>query len=131
MPDGIDSVGDSNFDAVFFDGAANPQPNDIADVGLMSPYGTAGQGGNVWELEETDFDLVNDSGASARGFRGGSWDFNVSNLLSSFRDDSSTTAGFSIIGFRVASAIPEPSTLLLAASAGVGLLWRRRSLYAS
>jgi hypothetical protein len=32
------------------------------------------------------------------------------------------------LGFRVASTIPEPSTLLLAALAGLGLLWRRRGL---
>ena len=29
-----------------------------------------GQGGNVWEWEETDFDLVNDSSSSGRGVRG-------------------------------------------------------------
>ena len=47
VPDGIDFVGDTTFDAVFEDGGFNPQPNDITDVGVLSPYGTAGQGGNV------------------------------------------------------------------------------------
>jgi hypothetical protein len=43
-PDGIDFAGDPTFDAVFLDGGANPEPNDIGNVGLFSPYGTAGQG---------------------------------------------------------------------------------------
>ncbi len=36
-------------------------PADITQAGGLSPYGTMGQGGNVWEWEETDLDLVNDS----------------------------------------------------------------------
>ena len=36
-------------------------PADITLAGGLSPYGTMGQGSNVWELEETDVDLVNDS----------------------------------------------------------------------
>ena len=36
-------------------------PADITLAGGLSPYGTMGQGGNVYEWEETDFDLVNDS----------------------------------------------------------------------
>ena len=47
VPDGIDFAGDPNFDAVFFDGGSNPEPNDITNVGVLSPYGTVGQGGNV------------------------------------------------------------------------------------
>ena len=34
-------------------------PADITLAGGLSPYGTMGQGGNVYEWEETDFDLVN------------------------------------------------------------------------
>ena len=40
-------------------------------AGGLSPYGTDGQGGNVWEWEETEYDLVNDSSSSIRGIRGG------------------------------------------------------------
>jgi len=125
VPDGIDFAGDPTFDAVFHDGGSNPAPNDITDVGVLSPYGTAGQGGNVWEWEETDFDLMNGSGSSARGVRGGDWIINSFNLLSSDRYDDLPTGESDNIGFRVAS-IPEPSTLLLAALASVGLLMRRR-----
>ena len=40
-----------------YDGHADPA--DVTIAGGLSPYGTIGQGGNVWEWEETDFDLVN------------------------------------------------------------------------
>ncbi len=127
VPDGIDFAGDTTFDAVFFDGGSNSAPNDITDVGVLSPYGTAGQGGNVWEWEETDFDLVNNSSSPGRGVRGGSWYRNSGVLLSSSRDVNSPTDGESGIGFRVAS-VPEPSGLLLGALASLGLLMRRRRL---
>ncbi|MCG8448092.1 MAG: SUMF1/EgtB/PvdO family nonheme iron enzyme, partial [Pirellulales bacterium] len=50
-------------------------PADITQAGGLSPYSTMGQGGNVWEWEETDGDLVNDSisNSGIRGRRGGSW----------------------------------------------------------
>ena len=48
-------------------------PADIMIAGGLSPYGTMGQGGNVFELEETDFNLVNGPVADARGLRGGYW----------------------------------------------------------
>ena len=55
--------------------------HDITLAGGLSPYGTMGQGGNVYEWEETDFDLVNDSSSSARGVRGGGWGNSSSRLL--------------------------------------------------
>jgi sulfatase modifying factor 1 len=102
-------------------------PADITQAGGLSPYGTMGQGGNVWEWEETDFDLVNDSSSSARGVRGGYWNNHSSILLSSNRLDSNPSNEDLNVGFRVAS-IPEPSSLLLGAMATVGLLMRRREL---
>ena len=126
VPDGIDFAGDTTFDAVFFDGGSNPQPNDITDVGVLSPYGTAGQGGNVWEWEETDFDLVNDSNSSVRGLRGGSWISSSVGLSSSNRNGVNPSVENGRDGFRVAS-VPEPSTALLGALGSVGLLmWMRR-----
>lgn len=122
-PDGIDFAGDMTFDAVFFDGGFNTQPNDITDVGVMSPYGTAGQGGNVWEWEEAD------NSSAARSARGGNWLNSYSFVLrSSFRGfDVIPGVGLNDVGFRVAS-IPEPSTILLGALATVGMLLRRRKL---
>lgn len=72
VPDGIDFVGDTTFEVLFNDGATNPDPNAITNVGLLSPYGIAGQGGNVTEWEETAFDRQNSSPLSGRGVRGGS-----------------------------------------------------------
>jgi formylglycine-generating enzyme len=104
----------------------NNQPGlaDISFAGGLSPYGTMGQGGNIYEWEETDFDLVNDSSSSARGIRGGFWgEFSSLNLSSSSRLGGNLTDVLNIVGFRVASiAIPEPSTLLLGVLAGLGLL---------
>jgi len=48
-------------------------PADIMDAGGLSPFGIMGQGGNVFEWEETEFDLTNDTVSSARGIRGGNW----------------------------------------------------------
>jgi sulfatase modifying factor 1 len=116
VPDGLDFAGDPNFDAVFTDGIPILLPNDITNVGVLSPYGTAGQGGNIWEWEETDSDLVNDSSSpTARGVRGGHWLlFSSARLSSSDRLDGVPTLQSDTIGFRVASiAVPEPSTLNL------------------
>jgi formylglycine-generating enzyme required for sulfatase activity len=128
VPDGIDFAGDTMFDAVFFDNGFNPQPNDVTDVGVLSSYGTAGQGGNAWEWEETDFDLVNDSSSSARGGRGGGWsDGDSGSLLATLRLELFPTFENDGVGFRVAS-IPEPSTahiLFSLAMIGLGLTRRR------
>ena len=48
-------------------------PADITLAGGLSPYVTMAQAGNVWELEETEFDLTNDDSSSRRGLRGGVW----------------------------------------------------------
>jgi hypothetical protein len=79
----------------------------------------------VYEREETDFDLVNDSSSSPRGLRGGKWQDYSGALLSSVRDSSFPAGDDFDIGFRVAS-IPEPSTLLLLAAALPLAIWRRR-----
>ena len=47
----------------------NAGPADITQADGKSPYGTMGQGGSVWEWEETEFDLVNNLSSSARGVR--------------------------------------------------------------
>jgi sulfatase modifying factor 1 len=83
-----------------------PGPADITLAGGLSPYGTMGQGGNVYEWEETEFDLVNDSSSSIRGFRGGVWSNSSLVLSSSFRLSATISESSQIIGFRVA-AIPD------------------------
>ncbi len=76
-----------------------------------SPYGTFDQGGNVWEVTETT--TVN--GLSGyRVYRGGAFSSNGADLGASYRYyDSSPLDENGAVGFRVASVIPEPSTLLL------------------
>ncbi|MBX3433716.1 MAG: SUMF1/EgtB/PvdO family nonheme iron enzyme [Pirellulales bacterium] len=108
-------------------------PAEITLAGGLSPYGTMGQGGNVWEWEETDLDLVNDSSSSARGWRGGDWGTHSSWLLSSSRNwgvfPTPASENWNL-GFRVAmAAIPESSSLLFCSLALAGVscrLWLNR-----
>jgi formylglycine-generating enzyme len=81
-------------------------PADITLAGGLSPYGTMGQGGNVYEWEETEYDLVNNSSLSVRGVRGGDLGFDPSSLLSSLRFNNPPSLGSATLGFRVAS-VPE------------------------
>ena len=101
----------------------------------MSPFGIMGLGGNVYEWEETSFNLNNSSGSSNRGVRGGSWaipDGSSSEALSSRRRNTfSPSIEAGDYGFRVASrssiAVPEPGSLAVLVSAGLmGLAHRRR-----
>jgi hypothetical protein len=114
VPDGIDFVGDPNFAAVFRDGAANPSPNDVLDVGIFSRFGTAGQGGNVQEWVETAYDRLNDQANEQRRIPGGSWG-DIHTLLNA----TNTLIGIGplfdadFVGIRIASVIPEPSALLI------------------
>jgi len=107
-----------------------PGPADITSAGGLSPYGTMGQGGNVWEWMETNLSGTNDASGSSRGLRGGSWYSNAFYVASSgrFGYDPSFEGGFA--GFRVASlaAVPEPTSLLSTlALVSSGLLLRRRT----
>jgi formylglycine-generating enzyme required for sulfatase activity len=106
-------------------------PAIVDSAGGLSPYGTMGQGGNVWEWNESAFAGTNSSSSELRAIRGGYWGSAELNLRSSGRgfDFDFPTGEFSFIGFRVAS-VPEPSTyaLLSLAAAGFGahVLRRRR-----
>ena len=122
VPDGIDFVGDPNFDAVFFDGGLNSGPTDIFDVGLASLYGTLAQGGNVAEWEETAFDRSNTVAGKQRSDNGGNWGNAHTVMLASHTGIGITPSfGGDFLGFRVAS-IPEPTSLLLSVLL-LPLLW--------
>ena len=102
-------------------------PSDPADVNLaggLSPYGTMGQNGNVWEWNESAFDGVNNLTDEGRGIRGGSWGNSEDPLRSSNRANLPPTFEFADIGFRVAS-IPEPSSIVMLLFAASALLLRR------
>ena len=102
-------------------------PANITNAGGLSSYGTMGQGGNVWEWNETAYDGTNNTAGENRELRGGSW-LSYSNVLgASIRNYDNPTDENIIDGFRVAS-VPEPSTGLLVVLGLSGLLLRRRKL---
>jgi hypothetical protein len=120
VPDGIDFVGDPDFDAVFFDGGFNPEPNNIMNVGLLGPYYAAGMSGNVREWVETAFDRINSVATEHRRAEGGSWQTDHNVLLASHTGIGiAPTFEGNFLGFRVGSVIPEPSAILLLS---IGLL---------
>ena len=101
-------------------------PADITSAGGLSPYGTMGQGGNMWEWNETAFDGSNNTAGESRELRGGAWSRSSSTLVASGRAGIDPADGSPTYGFRVAS-VPEPSALsLLAIGLGGLALVRRR-----
>jgi sulfatase modifying factor 1 len=117
FPTGSDSAptpvesGDDPGTAVYLQTDIGQGPADITQAGGLSPYGLMALGGNVGEWEETEFDLVNDSGFSDRSARGGIWSGDASFLSASARvalDDPSD--GRSYVSFRIAG-IPGPILL--------------------
>lgn len=93
----------------------------LTDVGAYalspSPYGTFDQGGNVWEWNET----VPPATPSQRGLRGGGWDDQQSYVSKSIPSSADPTDETYDYGFRVASAVPEPGAVLLAATGALVL----------
>lgn len=85
-------------------------PADITEAGGLSPYGVMGMGGNVWEWEESEYDLVNDDPNGIRALRGGRW-YNLVGALNVFNRDDDDRPHFEKleIGFRIAS-IPSPES---------------------
>ena len=108
--------------------ASTPSPATSRNVGVLSPYGTAGQGGNVCEWEETDFDLVNGP--------------TLVRLLAAFAAATGAAAPASCcrrtgtsgiptdevvnIGFRVASISLSQVRCCCSACEALAVLWRRR-----
>jgi formylglycine-generating enzyme required for sulfatase activity len=91
-----------------------------------------GQGGNVWEWNETAYDGVNDSATEGRTIRGGSWTSGVEQLDATMRlpfgngpTRGGITSDLNDYGFRVAM-VPEPSALSLLMVGCVGLMAHRR-----
>ena len=104
---------------------AGSVPAIVNSAGGLSPYGTMGQGGNVWEWTESASDGSNSLSSEARAVRGGFWFDSEFALSSSFRGSDVPTVEGNVIGFRVAS-VPEPSTYALLLMAGAGALWMTR-----
>ena len=101
-------------------------PAIVASAGGLSPYGTMGQGGYVWEWNESALDGTNSSSSENRAQRGGRWSGPEFGLSSSGQNGNDPTWESDTIGFRVAS-VPEPSTyVLVLMGAGALYLWKRR-----
>ena len=117
-------------------GEASPTgPADVNQAGGFSPYGVMGLGGNVFEWEESSFNLLNSSGSSSRGIRGGYWFRNTFQLSSSARNNNNPSVELGNNGFRVASlsssappAVPEPSMMVIGMVFGLGGLAAKRRL---
>ena len=105
-------------------GATNV-PATVDNNGGLSPYGTRGQNGNVYEWQESAFTAPNDSSSEDRAVRGGVWGFDESFLRSPHRSNHAATFSNDFFGFRVAS-VPEPSSAMLIIGSGLMLLARRR-----
>ena len=101
-------------------------PAVVNAAGGLSSYGTMGQGGNIWEMNETAFDGTNNSPSESRALRGGSYPNDATRLVSSYHQATEPLDSAASIGFRVAS-VPEPSTYaLLLLGAGAVYCWKRR-----
>lgn len=102
-------------------------------AGGLSPYGVMGLGGNVWEWEESSFDLQNNSGTKDRALSGGYW-YGDSSLLTSTTRVNGGGPFFSDgrVGFRVAmvtpsgAEVPEPSTMAIFGLGALGMAYRAR-----
>jgi hypothetical protein len=101
-------------------------PSDVTSAGGPSPFGTFAQGGNAYELIETEIDKTNDSVGAFRTGRGGAFDSAAANLVSYTAIPRLPTSESPFYGFRVASRIPEPSAASLIGYAMLLVAARRR-----
>jgi hypothetical protein len=107
-----------------FNGYASPAAVD--ENGGLSPYGTRGQGGNVYEWEESPF-AMNYVPTERRVIRGGSYGAQGSDMRSFAVSVNDPATSYKFFGFRVAS-VPEPSCAMIMLSGSLlGLARRRRS----
>jgi formylglycine-generating enzyme required for sulfatase activity len=93
---------------------------DTSDVGAYpgstSFYGLFDAAGNLWEWNEA---VV---GGDRRGVRGGGWDPEAVFTSSGSRQISSPFVASPDLGFRVASVVPEPGSLMLISIGAIGLI---------
>ena len=112
--------------AVFVGTVTPTQPAVVTAAGGRSPYGTMGQGGNVWEWMETAADGTNTTSTENRNVRGSRFGAGPNDMQSTAQLAFGPSGEDINIGFRVAS-VPEPSTYaLLLLGAGAMYLWKRR-----
>ena len=115
----------TNADSAVYNQPLAQGPTSMDLAGGLSPYGTMGQGGNVWDWTESAFDGSNSFSSEFRAIRGGYWNDAESYLSSSVRFFYDPRDEFDSVGFRVAS-VPEPSTYALLLMTAAGALWMAR-----
>lgn len=102
-------------------------PADVDRAGGLSPFGTMGQGGNVFEWEESAYDLADDTPSADRAARGGDFVIRSDFMLRTKRYGFAIDFEDYFLGFRVASTaavVPEPTTVVLAGLALLGIAIR-------
>jgi hypothetical protein len=104
------------------------QPAAVNQAGGLSPYGTMGQSGNVFQWNETDYSDPTNNSFNYPVLRGGGWNSASGSLSSSGRFFDTPSDSDASLGFRVASveSVPEPSTYLLVAVGLLGLAMAKR-----
>ncbi|MEX1076082.1 MAG: SUMF1/EgtB/PvdO family nonheme iron enzyme, partial [Pirellulales bacterium] len=104
--------------------------NLLTDVGAFtesySYYGAFDMSGNAWDWNDLD-----GVAGSSRGIRGGAWSDDASDVSSAARYTPAPSNESDVIGFRLASPVPEPATLGMASggvllAGGWWILKRRR-----
>ncbi len=82
------------------------KPAPVTQAGGLSPYGTMGQSGNIWEWEESQYGHLNlNVQYGLRGLRSGDWDDNDQHISANYRNPFPPYVENQLksFGFRVAS----------------------------
>jgi formylglycine-generating enzyme required for sulfatase activity len=112
--DGFAITGSTAFDP--FDSVI--YANDVGAYAIATAYGTLDQAGNV--LEWTEGFYVGTPGPVIRSQRGGAWNIGAFGLASDYANGEGLNVNhMDFAGFRVAAAVPEPSTIVSA----LGAVW--------
>ena len=120
--DGVSGTGWNYYDDGY---ATNPSGPWNVGSGSEELNGTYDMMGNVWEWMEGNFYGGFDAG-SHRAIRGGSFLYSVNGLSSSGQNINYPNFEVSDIGFRVASEVPEPCSLILLGLGGLALRRKKR-----
>lgn len=111
-------------------------PANVDQAGVLSPYGVMGLSGNVYEWEESSFDLLNSGGSANRAYRGGNFNTVGSAGMRSTNRSTYDYPGAEYYhdgGFRIASVspssptdVPEPTSMAIFGLGTLELAYRAR-----